>query len=142
MTISAEQNKEDFMWHVVPSMKSHVCALNGEYRKILNRAKSIWIKESNSTNHLAIIPYFIMTSTVLNLIWKSMNTELEKEFLDSARKNPGNWKGVFYNNRNDYRIIVPKQNALMGWTLNFSSPFAYIALIAIILIIIVFSFLI
>jgi hypothetical protein len=28
------------MWHVMPSMKSHMCALNGEYRKILKTAKS------------------------------------------------------------------------------------------------------
>jgi hypothetical protein len=29
------------MRHAVPSLKSHVCALNGEYRKILKTAKSI-----------------------------------------------------------------------------------------------------
>jgi hypothetical protein len=29
------------MWHVMPNMKSQVCALNGEYRKILKTAKSI-----------------------------------------------------------------------------------------------------
>lgn len=71
-----------------------------------------------------------------------MKTKLEKEILETARKNPGNWKGLFYFNRNDSRVIVPKKNPSMGWTLNFASPSTYIALILIILIIVVYSLLI
>ena len=50
-------------------------------------------------------------------------------------KNPDNWKGIFYVNSNDPRIIVPKLNPSFGWTLNFGNKYAYIGLIAIILII-------
>jgi uncharacterized membrane protein len=34
---------------------------------------------------------------------------------------PLNYKwGVFYNNKSDVRIIVPKRARALGWTLNFS----------------------
>ena len=68
-----------------------------------------------------------------------MKTKLEKEILDTMSKNPNNWKGIFYFNRKDLRILVPKFNSLMGWTLNFASPYSYIWLIATILIIITFT---
>lgn len=71
-----------------------------------------------------------------------MKTKLEKEMLDSASKNPDNWRGVFYKNGKDYRLIVPKQNPSLGWTINFSSPYAYLFLIAFVLIVIVFGFLV
>ena len=70
-----------------------------------------------------------------------MNTKLDKEILDSMSKNPSNWKCVFYKNGKDYRLIVPKQNPSLGWTINFSSPFAYLFLIAFVLIIVVFALL-
>jgi len=70
-----------------------------------------------------------------------MHTKFDNEILDSTKKNPSNWKGVFYKNGKDYRLIVPKQNPSLGWTINFSSPFAYLFLIAFVLIIIVFAFL-
>ncbi|PKP53423.1 MAG: hypothetical protein CVT92_04400 [Bacteroidetes bacterium HGW-Bacteroidetes-1] len=54
-------------------------------------------------------------------------------------QNPNNWRGVFYHNKMDYRIIVPKQNPMLGYTLNFSSPLTYLGLIAIAVIIIAFS---
>jgi uncharacterized membrane protein len=69
-----------------------------------------------------------------------MQTKLDKEMLDSMSKNPGNWRGVFYKNKKDYRLIVPKQNPSLGWTINFSSPYAYLFLIAFVLILIVFAF--
>ena len=33
---------------------------------------------------------------------------IEKELLDRMHKDPGNWRGVFYFNRKDPRLIVPK----------------------------------
>jgi uncharacterized membrane protein len=39
-----------------------------------------------------------------------MKTQLEKEILYSMSNNPGNWKGTFYVNKNDSRILVPKAN--------------------------------
>ncbi len=52
------------------------------------------------------------------------------------RKNRNNWRGIFYYNGKDYRIIVPKANPSMGWTFNFASPYTYIIIIAVVLIII------
>jgi uncharacterized membrane protein len=66
-----------------------------------------------------------------------MKTNYDKQFLDEMSKDPGNWKGLFYFNRKDPRIFVPKLNPSMGWTLNFASPYAYFTLIGIVLVIIV-----
>jgi len=63
-----------------------------------------------------------------------MGRQLKKDKFDLMSKNPDNWKGVFYVNRNDPRIIVPKLIPSLGWTLNFGSVYAYLGLIAIILI--------
>ena len=64
-----------------------------------------------------------------------MKTKLDKENLEAMRKNPNNWKGVFYFNRKDPRLMVPKQIPSMGWTLNFASPYSWITLAGIILIV-------
>lgn len=48
-----------------------------------------------------------------------MKKKLEKEIIDAMSKNPDNWKGIFYVNNKDPRIIVPKKNPSFGWTLNF-----------------------
>lgn len=48
------------------------------------------------------------------------------------------WVYSFYINRFDSRIIVPKRNKMMGWTLNFGNPFTYV-LIAIIIGLIIIS---
>lgn len=65
-----------------------------------------------------------------------MKAKHDKEILNAMRKNPNNWKGVFYFNRKDPRLTVPKLYPSMGWTLNFASPYSYLFLIALILIII------
>ena len=52
---------------------------------------------------------------------------------------PNNWKGVFYVNKKDPRIIVPKLYPLLGWTLNFGNIYTYLGLIGILLIIVFFS---
>jgi len=46
---------------------------------------------------------------------------------------PMNYKwGIFYFNRKDPRVMVPKRFKMMGWTLNFGNIYAYIFLILII----------
>ncbi len=66
-----------------------------------------------------------------------MKSNLDKEISDLMRKNPSNWKaGIFYFNPADPRVIVPKHISMMGWTLNFASPYAYISMIAIVMLII------
>lgn len=58
---------------------------------------------------------------------------------DLENQNPNNWKGVFYVNRKDSRVIVPKLNPALGWTLNFGNPITYFGIVAIVLIIVVFK---
>lgn len=50
----------------------------------------------------------------------------------NMQKDPKNYKwGIFYFSPHDPRIIVPKRNPWMGWTLNFAHPGAYFLLIGI-----------
>jgi uncharacterized membrane protein len=60
--------------------------------------------------------------------------KFEKEIRNPATDNPRNWRGPFYFNRKDARLIVPKSNPSMGWTLNFASPYTYVAVVLIIII--------
>ena len=59
---------------------------------------------------------------------------MKKEINDLMNKNPDNWKGIFYVNSKDPRVIVPKINPSMGWTLNFGHKNTYIGFVLIILI--------
>ncbi len=65
-----------------------------------------------------------------------MRKKFDEQMLNAMSKDPGNWKGPFYFNRRDPRLIVPKLHPSMGWTLNFSNTYAYLALAGIMLIII------
>jgi uncharacterized membrane protein len=65
-----------------------------------------------------------------------MKRKLDKEFINTMSKDPGNWRGPFYFNRRDPRIIVPKLHQSLGWTLNFARPASYIGMAAIIVVII------
>ncbi len=59
---------------------------------------------------------------------------------DNLQKS-NNWKGPLYFNRKDSRVIVPKRVSGLGWTVNFSSPYTYIIIIAIIAIIVISNYL-
>ena len=65
-----------------------------------------------------------------------MKSQIEEKINESMVKNPRNWKGMVYFNKMDPRLIVRKYDPLRGWTFNFSSPYSYITLVAIILIVI------
>jgi uncharacterized membrane protein len=65
-----------------------------------------------------------------------MSIKLEQQILDNMVKDPGNWKGMLYYNKKDPRLIVKKFDPMRGWTFNFASPYSYITLGAIILIVI------
>jgi uncharacterized membrane protein len=69
-----------------------------------------------------------------------MKTEAGKEIENTMNKNPNNRKGIFYFNRKDYRLIVPKNNPYLGWTLNFASPYTYLFLIAMLAIVLISEF--
>lgn len=52
-------------------------------------------------------------------------------------ENSSNYKyGIFYYNRDDKRILVPKRAKLLGWTFNFAHPTSYLIMAALIIIII------
>ena len=69
-----------------------------------------------------------------------MKKKFDQQFLDNMSKDPGNWRGPFYFNRKDPRLTVPKLNPMLGRTLNFASPYPYIALVLIIAIWIAINF--
>lgn len=58
------------------------------------------------------------------------------------RNNPEKYKwGVFYYNAEDPRVIVPKNIQLMGWTLNFAQPGAYLIVVGLVFLIVIVSYL-
>ncbi len=69
-----------------------------------------------------------------------MRTKIQKEILSNMHKDPSHWRGVFYFNRKDPRLMVPKITST-GWTFNFASIWTYVFIIAVILIIVGSQFL-
>ena len=63
-----------------------------------------------------------------------MKTNPENRNYELMHKNPNNWRGIFYVNRKDPRIFVPKANPALGWTMNFGNPYTYVLLVSIVLI--------
>ncbi|MCD6089967.1 MAG: hypothetical protein J7J72_00570 [Bacteroidales bacterium] len=70
-----------------------------------------------------------------------MKEKKKKSNYDLLDKNPDNWRGPFYFNPNDSRIIVPKKYKYMGYTLNFGNIFTYLVLAGIIILIVMIAFL-
>ena len=63
----------------------------------------------------------------------TMKTDFDQFENDQMIDDPMNYKwGIFYFNRKDSRIVVPKRVRGLGWTLNFGNIYAYIFLILII----------
>lgn len=60
----------------------------------------------------------------------------KNKYYNLMLKDLDNWKGIFYVNSKDPRMIVPKLNPYFGWTLNFGNVYSYIVIIAIIVFII------
>jgi uncharacterized membrane protein len=58
-----------------------------------------------------------------------MKTNPNKEILDAMHKDPQNWKGPFYYNKNDQRVMVKKQNPAFGWTFNFANTKTYLIIL-------------
>lgn len=57
-------------------------------------------------------------------------------------KDPNNWIwGIFYYNKEDRRLLPPKRNPIMGWTVNFANRnsvllFVFMMLLIILLVVI------
>lgn len=61
-----------------------------------------------------------------------MKIDFDKFESDQKINDPTNYKwGIFYFNRDDHRIMVPKRSKSMGWTMNFANIYSYIILILI-----------
>jgi uncharacterized membrane protein len=46
-----------------------------------------------------------------------------QETQERWRKDPDNWIwGLFYYNKEDRRLLPPKRNRIMGFTINFANP--------------------
>ncbi|HKI89341.1 MAG TPA: hypothetical protein VKA38_09955 [Draconibacterium sp.] len=62
-----------------------------------------------------------------------MKNRFDEFELDKVRNAPDNYIwGIFYFNRRDYRIILPKRNKPLGWTLNFAKIETYLILLILI----------
>lgn len=70
-----------------------------------------------------------------------MKNKFEKAHYEAMHRDPDNWKGIFYVNKKDSRVLVPKLVPMTGWTLNFGNPYTYIGTIAIILILVASNYL-
>ncbi len=68
-----------------------------------------------------------------------MKKKFEDERLNTMSKDAENWRGPFYVNRKDQRLVVPKFNPMMGVTFNFGNPYAWIALVGLVAIIILIN---
>lgn len=69
-----------------------------------------------------------------------MNKE-NKEFQHNQwHQDPANWKlGIFYYNKADGRMLIPKRIKAMGWTLNFAHWQTWIILAMLMIIIVVLN---
>ncbi len=54
-----------------------------------------------------------------------------KETMEKWHNDPSNWKwGFIYFNKKDKRVLVPKRQMLLGWTVNLASPYSLLVLLA------------
>lgn len=66
-----------------------------------------------------------------------MKTNFDKIHSDNEIKNPSNYRwGIFYFNKRDKRVLLPKYQSERGWTINFANPLSFLFILALILIIV------
>lgn len=64
-----------------------------------------------------------------------------QETKDKWNEDSKNWKlAIFYFNSEDKRILVPKKNKFLVWTLNFANVFSYLILVALFLVLFLVKF--
>lgn len=60
-----------------------------------------------------------------------MKTDFNQFENDRMIDDPTNYKwGIFYFNRKDIRVLVPKRSRSMGWTLNFANIYSYLLILS------------
>ena len=71
-----------------------------------------------------------------------MSSHYEEMDFKGRIEDPDNYKwGIFYFNKKDSRVILPKRNPYTGFTVNFANPFTYLILLGIIAAILVANYL-
>jgi len=71
-----------------------------------------------------------------------VKTDFNQFETDRMVDDPMNYKaGIFYFNAKDRRIVVPKRNRMMGWTLNFANLYTYLLILGIIAVVLIVSIL-
>ncbi len=79
---------------------------------------------------LAVVPVWIILGAVLFLVVFSI---LLLVLAPKGQRPPDdNWNGVFYSNRDDRALLVPKRFGI-GYTLNFGHPWSWVVLALILL---------
>lgn len=68
-----------------------------------------------------------------------MGKDIKKEMREHNHQDANNWKGPFYVNSSDPRLMVPKYQPMMGWTLNFGNKYLYLLLITVVGIVVLFG---
>ena len=64
----------------------------------------------------------------------SSETKPSKETLKQWHEDPAHWKwGAFYYNKKDKRLLPPKRNPKMGWTINFANPVSILLFVVILI---------
>jgi len=69
-----------------------------------------------------------------------MKTNFDQFENDRMINDPTNYKwAVFYFNRKDSRVMVPKRSKMTGWTLNFGNIYTYLLILSLILVAILYT---
>lgn len=84
---------------------------------------------------IGIFVSMLLMPVIYSFIIQSKNKKNNYENKEESYSD--HWVGLFYVNRNDKRILVPKRVVGMGWTINLGNPYSYLIIIAIIVILII-----
>lgn len=70
-----------------------------------------------------------------------MKNNFDRIHNHNESRNPDNYKwGLFYFNKKDKRVVLPKYQSERGWTVNFANPLSYLFILSLILIVISFIY--
>lgn len=92
----------------------------------------------NNNQIILLVLYLLLNIFAMKNILGKENPRQEE--FNAWHDSSDNWKaGLFYYNKNDHRLLVPKRIESMGWTVNFANPLSIIAMLVLIIAFIVFA---
>jgi uncharacterized membrane protein len=87
---------------------------------------------------ILLILYIILNVMSLRNILSKANSKQEE--FNRWHDNSENWKaGIFYYNKADNRIFVPKRLESLGWTINFANPLSVITFVVLIIVLLILT---